>query len=275
MSVLESAKQWANQNLIDDDTLALLLVGSWARGIETDPNDIDLLVIKQFQLVGIVHHEHKQAEFTLDGWVHDKDALQSELFEPAEDLNKLNNISMIVTALKDAVIWYEKEPFITEYIEKAKNWSWNPEYTKFLQFESEPPSSDWARQAYQENLQLLDAARNRLHEGKPIAYRRKDYPELVDKDDEGLAREALDLTNKAYESLGIDRSWSEFSDAKKAFATGQWADCISSLKDVLRFIIRYELPAVPDQLLDPRIWKETDGMTLSDPIKSALVKIYG
>jgi hypothetical protein len=156
MSVLESAKQWANQNLIDDDTLALLLVGSWARGIETDPNDIDLLVIKQFQLVGIVHHEHKQAEFTLDGWVHDKDALQSELFEPAEDLNKLNNISMIVTALKDAVIWYEKEPFITEYIEKAKNWSWNPEYTKFLQFESEPPSSDWARQAYQENLQLLD-----------------------------------------------------------------------------------------------------------------------
>ncbi|MHA2249439.1 MAG: hypothetical protein ACXAD7_03705 [Candidatus Kariarchaeaceae archaeon] len=274
MSVLDTSKEWANNNLIDDDTLAILLVGSWARGEIGDPNDIDLIIIKQFQLVGISHQEHKQAEFSLDTWVHDRDALKSDLFEDAVDLNQINNISMLITALCDAIIWYEKEPFVVEFIEKAKNWSWDSSYTKYLEFDHSPPTTPWARKAYDENLKLLEAGNKRLHEGKPVSHRRKDYPELVSDANEHLAKECMELTIKAYDSLGIDRSWSEFADAKKALSMAKWNDVIDSLKDVLRFILRYELPAVPDQLLDPRIWIKPDSMSLSDPVKAAFEKIY-
>ncbi len=274
MSVLDNAKDWALNNLVDEDTLAILLVGSWARGTGNDTNDIDLIIIKQYQLMGIYHQEHKQDEFTLDIWVNDKDAMHQELFEPLQDLNNINNVSMIISALKEAVIWFEKESFIDAYIEKSKNWTWDQNYIKLLEFNSSEPIVEWAKNAYNENISLLDTAKTRLKEGKPIGHRRKDYPELKIEKSEDFARKVMELTLNAYKHLGVEREWSEFADAKKAMNQGNWSDCVGLLKDVLRFMIRYELPAVPEQLLDPAIWKATEEMTLSDEITAALQKIY-
>jgi hypothetical protein len=128
--------------------------------------------------------------------------------------------------------------------------------------------------AYKENLQLLDAAKLRLNEGKPVSHRRKDYPELIEEKTEEKARTVLELTENAYLLAGIDRNWTEFDDGRKAIQTGSWGNAVASLKDVLRFLVRYQLSSVPEQLLDPSIWKAIEDMTLSDELKAALEQAY-
>ncbi|MFV2015137.1 MAG: hypothetical protein ACC656_06915, partial [Candidatus Heimdallarchaeota archaeon] len=154
------------------------------------------------------------------------------------------------------------------------NWSWSSEYTEFLEFKEFPPNTPYLLNAYEENLQLIDAAKTRLNEGKPVSHRRKDYPELILEKNEEKARNVLDFTEKAYSISGIDRHWTEFDDGRKAIQTGQWGNAVASLKDVLRFIVRYQLPSVPEQLLDPSIWKAVEEMTLSKELKKALEEAY-
>ncbi len=274
MSVLEEAKKWALEKLIDDDTLAILLVGAWAKGVGKDINDIDVILIKQFQLIGISHEEHRINEFNLDIWVHDKDAIHEDLYGEAADLNQINNTSMILAFLQDSVVWFEKEPFINELKEKANNWSWSSTYTEYLNFKEDIPSTLFLSQAYDENVMLLEAARKRLLEGKQVSHRRKDYPELIQDKTEDKARKVLELTEKAYLLSGIDRHWTEFDDGRKAILTSEWGKAVASLKDVLRFIVRYQLPSVPEQLLDPSIWKTIEEMTLSEDIRNALEEAY-
>jgi len=274
MSVLDTAKNWALENLKDDDTVSILLVGSWAKGSGTDVNDIDVIVIKQFQLIAIAHQEHKLDNFTLDIWIYDKDAIKEDIYGTACDLNQINNTSMILSFLENAVVWYETEPIVSNLQETVSNWSWSPEYQKFLEFKEQPPSILYLLNSYQENLQLIEAAKTRLNEGKPVSHRRKDYPELILEKSEEKARKVLDLTEKAYLMSGIDRHWTEFDDGRKAIQTGQWGNAVASLKDVLRFIVRYQLPSVPEQLLDPSIWKAVEEMTISEELMEALEEAY-
>lgn len=274
MGILEKAESWALENLKNEDTVAILLVGSWARGSGTDVNDIDIIVVKQFQLTAINHEEHKLGEFTLDIWIYDKEAMIDELQKDCINLNQINNTSMVLSFLPDSIIWYEKEPFISNLIEKAKSWHWNPEYENLLNIPSQPPTTSFLVTAYNENVNLLNTAKNRLHEGKPISHRRKDYPELIIDTSESKAKLVLELTEKSYASLGIDRKWTEFDDGRKAVKTGNWGVALASLKDVLRFIIRYELPTVPEQLLDPNLWKSVEDMKISDELHLALQEAY-
>ena len=197
-----------------------------------------------------------------------------ELQKACSDLNQINNTSMVLSFLPDTVIWYEKEPFINNLIEKAKSWTWNADYEKFFDIVSQPPTTPFLRSAYDENINLLNAAKNRLRIGKPISHRRKDYPELISESSENKAKLVLELTEKAYVSLGIERKWTEFDDGRKAVKTGNWGVALASLKDVLRFILRYELPTVPEQLLDPNLWKSVEDMKISDELHSALQEAY-
>lgn len=274
MSVLETAKNWALENLIDDDTVSILLVGSWAKGSGTDVNDIDIIVIKQYQLIAIAHQEHRLENFALDIWVHDKDAIKEDIYGTATDLNQINNTSMILSFLDSAVVWYETEEIVAELKQKTTNWSWPLDYSKLLEFENHIPSTPYLLNAYNENCQLLEAAKVRLQEGKPISHRRKDYPELVQEKSEEKAKMVHDLSENAYLISGIDRHWTEFDDGRKAIQTGHWGNAVDSLKDVLRFIVRYQLPSVPEQLLDPSIWKTIEDMTLSEELEKALEEAY-
>ncbi|MCE7737357.1 MAG: hypothetical protein GPJ54_20880 [Candidatus Heimdallarchaeota archaeon] len=274
MSVLESAKSWAVENLKDEDTVSILLVGSWAEGSGTDVNDIDIIVIKQFQLMAIAHQEHKSDNFTLDIWVYDKDSIKEDIYGIATDLNQINNTSMILSFLPNAIVWYESDSIVYELQERASKWSWPSEYSTFLEFQNFPPTTPYLLNAYNENLQLIAAAKVRLSEGKPVSHRRKDYPELILDKNEEKALRVHDLTENAYLLSGIDRHWTEFDDGRKAIQTGHWANAVASLKDVLRFIVRYQLLSVPEQLLDPSIWKAIEEMTLSDELKAALEEAY-
>lgn len=274
MSILETAKNWAVENLKDEDTISILLVGSWAKGSGTDVNDIDIIVIKQFQLIAIAHQEHKLDNFTLDIWVHDIDAIKEDIFGIPIDLNQINNTSMILSFLEHAIVWFETEPILSELKEKALVWSWSSKYSKFLEFDKITPKTPYLLNAYNESLQLIDAAKVRLRKGKPVSHRRKDYPELILEKSEEKAKLVHDLTEKVYSTSGIDRHWTEFDDARKAIQTGHWANAVASLKDVLRFIVRYQLPLVPEQLLDPSIWKAVEDMTLSEELKNALEEAY-
>ncbi len=272
--ILEKAKEYALNNLVDDETVAILLVGAWARGEGTDVNDIDVVVIKQYQLVGISHIEFPGDGFTLDCWIHDKDAMIYELSVEPIDANALTTLSLTLRFLKDAIVWFEKNPFVDELKQRAIEWKWNPELTKLLEFDAPEPESSWAKNAYHENLKFLELAKKRLLEGQPVTHRRKDYPELNQDYDEETAKKLMDMTKAAYNNLGIERDWPEFKDAEKALNHGNWKNTVASLKDVLRFILRYELPSVPDQLLDPKIWHNAEQVHLSEETLTALKIAY-
>ncbi|MDH5403929.1 MAG: hypothetical protein OEY49_15635 [Candidatus Heimdallarchaeota archaeon] len=272
VSVLDKAREWSLSNLKDIDSVAVLLVGSWARGTGTDVNDIDIIIIKRNQLSAIYHEEHVLDGYTLDIWVHDLDNLNNELTKKADDLNQVGNISLVLSFLKDAVIWYQDESLIDigKLQEKAKAWKWDNSYKDYLSFKTSMPTSDWAKIAYSENLELLDAALKRLDSGEPISHRRKDYPELFKDVSEEKAKDAVEKTVQAYNHLGLTREWTELKDATKAIDTGDWVNAIASIKDVLRFIIRYDLPSVPEQLMDPNLWSSGEQMTMSSELLEAL-----
>ncbi len=273
--VLEKAKEWAINNLVDDETIALLLVGAWARGEGTDVNDIDVVQIKQYQLVAISHIEFPADGFVIDCWVHDKDAMIYEMSVDPIDSNAITTLSITLRFLKDAIIWFEREPFIVEELrQRASEWKWNTELVKLLQFEAEEPETNWARNAFHENMEFLEKARQKLLNGEPVTHRRKDYPEINQNYDKETATKLWEATRKAYENLGIQRDWPEFKDAEKALNHENWKNAVASLKDVLRFIIRYELPSVPDQLLDPKIWKYAEQVHLSEDTLNALKLAY-
>ena len=72
--VLEIVKQFCIEKLVDEDTQSVLLTGSWARGDGTDVNDIDIIIIKQFQLVDMHNYHEEKRNSTLDIWQYDKDS---------------------------------------------------------------------------------------------------------------------------------------------------------------------------------------------------------
>ncbi len=268
--VLEKAKQWALENLIDEETDAILLVGAWARGEGTDVNDIDLVILKRYQLVAIAHIEVPCDGFTLDCWIHDRDSIHYELYTEPTDSNQITNLSLTLKFLKEAIIWYEREQFVEELKVRAENWTWDPKIKQLLEFDAEPPQTAWALNAFNESKKLLEFAKVKVDQGLPITHRRKDYPELNQDYGEQVARQLMEATQEAYDNLGIERDWPEFKDAVKALNHGNWTNAVASLKDVLRFIIRYELPSVPDQLLDPKLWTNAEKVHLSDPTLRAL-----
>lgn len=272
--VLDDAKRWCLDNLRDDDTDAILLVGSWGRGEGKDPMDVDIIIIKSHQIVAIDHKEYKADGFALDCWIHDKNSMLSELENNPTDANGITSLSQILSFLRDCQVWYETTPFIAEWKQKALNWKWDSNMKDLLTFSSDEPMISWAKTAYNENLLLLEAARKRVDIGLPISHRRKDYPEVSSPSDENKAKKSLELTEIAHQTVGFDIVWSELKDATKAVQTGKWGDVIDSVKDVLRYMIRYALPSVPDQLLDPSLWKSAEEMPISKEMMDALQEAF-
>lgn len=272
--VLDDAKRWCLDNLRDDDTDAILLVGSWGRGEGKDPMDVDIIIIKSRQIVAIDHKEYKNPNFALDCWIHDKNSMLSELMNSPTDANAITSLSQILSFLRDCQVWYETTPFIAEWKQKALAWKWDTNIKDLLMFSANEPSVLWAKIAFNENMSLLEAAKKRVDIGLPISHRRKDYPEISSPSDENKAKKSIELTEIARQTIGFDIIWSELKDAKKAIQTGKWSDVIDSVKDVLRYMIRYALPSVPDQLLDPSLWKTAEEMSLSKEMLDALQETF-
>jgi predicted nucleotidyltransferase len=258
----------------DEDTIGILLVGSWARGEGTDRHDIDIIKVKHNQLVGIQNEEYKGDDYTLDIWVHDIDNMKSELSGDVHDANQLTNTSLIISFLNDAEIWFEEGTTISELKEQVAKWNWSEGVENVLNFTPEEPEGEWLKNAYNESLELLNQAKQRIQANQPASHRRKDYPELLKNIDEKNAKVAYEKTMKAYEKLGIERNWTEFRDTRVALEQGEYGKAVASIKDILRFMVRYELPSAPDQLLDPALWKSVEVMKISDELVDALKFTY-
>ena len=48
--IIDEVKSYIQKELIDDDTMSVLLIGSWANNNFSDPYDIDIMIIKKAQL---------------------------------------------------------------------------------------------------------------------------------------------------------------------------------------------------------------------------------
>ena len=72
----------------------------------------------------------------------------------------------------------------------------------------------------------------------------------------------------------IAYNYGKLEDAKKAINMKEWRSALASQKDVLRYILRYDLPTTPNQLLDPSIWQDTDEVNLTESLEKAFELTY-
>ncbi len=272
--VLEKAVNWAKANLYDETTDGLMLIGSWARNREGDINDIDFAQIKKNQLAAIEQREVIQDDFILDVWVYDYNALRFDLTEPPVDSNQIANISISLQFLLDGEILQERGDSISELKNLAKSYTWDKDTEDLLNFNSTPPSNQFLQKAYEENLILIQLIKEKIHVNKPATFRRKDYPRLNQVTDPSEIQNLFQLTKDSYNKLGITRNWPQFKDAEKALLIKNWSGVLSSIKDVLTYILRYELPSVPDQLIDPNIWRSVENFKINPVTMKAIELAY-
>lgn len=272
--ILDDVKVYINDNLVDEDTTAVLLIGSWANGNYSDPFDIDLMVIKKAQLTEMYRQDIPTDTFQLDVYIYDQDALYSDLDGKQESLNHINNISLALLGLVTAQILYDKEGTVSSKIDIAKEWSWDSSSLSYLDIPVENSEDGWIKNAIDEDMKLLEIAKQRFADGQPITTRKKDYPSLLVDVDEAKAKLLMDQLNIAYTKLGVGIEWSELNDAKKSLACAEWKKAFASMKDVLRYMLRYELPSVPEQILDPNLWNSPSMHSISNELESALITAF-
>lgn len=268
--VLEEVKQYIIDNMVDEDTTSISIIGSWGKGVGKDPFDIDVLVVKKFQLTEMYNQTIEETNFHLDVWIYDHDSLQESLEQPIIDINQINRISLTILGLSSADVIYMKDDTIKQKIEKAKNWNWDHNLKDLLKFELSSNGDGWIKNAISEDLRYLNAAITRLGEGKPVTHRKKDYPEIMEQGDEIRATKLMELTLMAYNSMNVDIKWTELRDAQRSLDLGDWNNCLASLKDILRFLLRYDLPSTPQQLMDPNLWLSVTEMQISTNLRTAL-----
>ncbi|MHA2304397.1 MAG: nucleotidyltransferase domain-containing protein [Candidatus Hodarchaeales archaeon] len=272
--LLEQVKHFILSKFTLRETLAILLVGSYATGRSRKYSDIDIIIFNKSQIIPVERREVRFQGYNLDIWFYSQSYFEETFQKEATTPNHLGEISLFLGFLREAIIWYQKGIFLDKFIASSQNWEWNPEYYVLLNFPSEKPRCKWAINAFEEHLILVKAAKKRLKENNPISHRLKDYPELISDFKENTARRLMDLTSEVYSELGIGREWTEYKDAKKAIMYREWGLVVASLKDVLKFLIRFVLESSPDQLLDPMIWCSAEAGDLPVNLKKALEFIY-
>ncbi|GAJ01532.1 unnamed protein product, partial [marine sediment metagenome] len=153
--ILEKIKAWALENLLDEQTLSIFLIGSWAEGIQSELSDIDIVVVKESLSPFIQNKKLVVHEKHLDIWFHDKNYMLNTINKQIESLSDIYQISLYVSFFGKCEIWCEKEDFIQKNISICEKWKWNPEHRLYIQMMGKPPESPWAKEAYEENLQIL------------------------------------------------------------------------------------------------------------------------
>ncbi len=272
--MLPRVEKYCLEKLVDENVNTILLIGSWAKGISNDNFDIDLIVIRDAQLVDMYNEQINEDDFSLDIWYYDERSLYSDLQKKPEDLNKINTVSLTLLGLSGAKVIFDRNNTINKLFEIVSNWKWPEDTIKLLEFETEAPSSGWQKRAYEENIKQLEIGRECIKNNLPFTHRRKDYPELLYDTDEENVMQARELIKSAYNKLGISVQWSEWRDFEKAIRMRQWAIAFATIKDVARFILRYDLPSVPLQNLDPRIWHDATITELSPEVNRLMEHLF-
>jgi predicted nucleotidyltransferase len=252
--MLEELRNRVIEDLLDEETLAVLLVGSWADGTAKELSDIDLVVIKTNQTPFIQNKKYEFQGKILDVWFHDAEYMLKAINKQIENLGDIYQASLYISFLQNCKVWFEKEHFIQSKIDLCKNWKWKPEHRLFIKMMGKPPKTSWAKKAYDENLEHLSLYEYRFDNGLPITHRLKDYPELHSVIKESKVMELYDATMFLYREQRIEREWTELIDANKAIKEKNWSVAFLSLKDVLYFLLRRYSSPPSIELRDPSFW---------------------
>ncbi len=272
--ILSKLKDCVLEDILDDDTLSILLVGSWADGTAKELSDIDLVVIKREQTSFI---QNKKLEFQgkiLDVWFHDAEYMLKAINKQIENLGDIYQASLYLSFLQNCKVWFERDHFIQNKIDLSKNWKWKPEHRLFVKMIGKPPKTSWAKKAYDENLELLSLYEYKFDNGLPISHRLKEYPELHPVIEESKVMELYDAIMFLYREQRIEREWTELLDAKKAIKEKNWSVAFVSLKDVLYFLLRRYTSPQSIELRDPSFWTFVEDKILLAELVKALEIAY-
>jgi len=273
--ILEELKNRVIEDLLDEETLAVLLVGSWADGTAKEFSDIDLVVIRSEQTPFIHNKKYEFQGKILDVWFHDAEYMMKAVNKQIESLSDIYQASLYLSFLSNCKVWFEKESFIQNRIELSQKWKWKAEHRMFIKLMGKPPTVSWAKKAYEENMQMLLLFENRFDNGLPITHRLKDYPELHLPVSENKAKELFQITMKLFEEERFEREWTEVIDAKKAIKNENWILAFISSKDVLYFLLRRALkPPSTMERRDPSFWEFAEDKIIPVELLKALEIAY-
>ena len=272
--MLEELRNRVIEDLLDEETLAVLLVGSWANGTAKEFSDIDLIVFRSDQTPFIHNKKYEFQGKILDVWFHDAEYMLKVINKQIESLGDIYQASLYISFLQNCKVWFEKEKFIQNKIDLCKNWKWKPEHRLFVKMMGKPPTIPWAKKAYDENLELLARYEYRFDNGLPITHRLKDYPELHPVVEKPKAMELYEITMFLYREQRIEREWTELVDANKAIKEKNWSVAFVSLKDVLYFLLRRYTSPPSMELRDPSFWTFIEEKILSAEFIQALEIAY-
>ncbi|MHA1912198.1 MAG: hypothetical protein ACTSYA_10930 [Candidatus Kariarchaeaceae archaeon] len=273
-SRLMVAKDWCFENYLDFATLSIMQVGSSVYKEDHEINDVDILIIKDGMEVNYTREKHELINVTVDALIIDSNHFVELMESPPTDFQTIRDLSLFLVCLRKGRIWYQRYLFLEGYVKLAKNWQWDPNLKKLLNFKLKEPKKEWAKNAYFEHLQILEIIKRRLDTGEPISHRRKEMPDVWVQVDEIKARSLFEKTKIVYEKMAISNEWTEWGDAKKAIELEDWIKAFYSMKDVLRWILRKVISNPPSELFDPTLWSIADKTKLPKELLAALEEAY-
>jgi len=118
--MLEELRNRVIEDLLDEETLAVLLVGSWADGTAKEFSDIDLVVFRTNQTPFIHNKKYEFQGRILDVWFHDAEYMLKTVNKQIESLSDIYQASLYLSFLQNCKIWYEKEHFIQNRIKLSQ-----------------------------------------------------------------------------------------------------------------------------------------------------------
>ncbi|MHA1198021.1 MAG: hypothetical protein ACTSQF_01505 [Candidatus Heimdallarchaeaceae archaeon] len=253
--ILDKIKAWVLENLVDELTDAALLVGSWAEGRAREKSDIDIILIKNNQPTLVKNIKKNVEGKNLDIWIHTHEYMMETLQKDVSSLSDIYQKSLFLSFFGNCIVWFEKDKFVQNNAQICKEWKWESEHRIYVKMLGKPPSAEWARKAYEENLQILGRFEHNFDNNLPISHRLKDYPELHKPVERTRVMDLYKIIIPIFEHLNIEREWTEILDSKKAILEEDWAVAFVSLKDVLYFLLRRYVSPPSMERRDPSFWR--------------------
>ncbi|MCE7742744.1 MAG: nucleotidyltransferase domain-containing protein, partial [Candidatus Heimdallarchaeota archaeon] len=176
--ILEKIQSWVLGNLIDEKTDAALLVGSWAEGRAKEKSDIDIILIRHDQPTLVTNIKKNVEGKNLDIWIHTHEYMLETLQKEVSSLSDIYQKSLFLSFIGNCVVWFEKDNYVQKNSQICKSWKWKLEDRIYINMLGKPPEANWARSAYEENLNILTRFEHNFDNNLPISHRLKDYPEM-------------------------------------------------------------------------------------------------
>ena len=171
----------AQNNKKQDDTNAVLLLGSVSTGNIHPESDLDIVVIKNQEKPLIQRKQSTIDEIEIDLWEHST-YYYERLFKQDWKPDEMFLYSLFLNILQTCDILYDKNSKFIEYQKMALRWEWSESCKDFIQskydnttlkMENLHPSGLEAS-LYQKKLLLLETCLMLFEQGMPVSNRNKD-----------------------------------------------------------------------------------------------------